>query len=99
LTESLANNLGGEDKVIQDSIVDGSQGAGSGTGLLAVVATARNSQDAALGNKDNVAVRELLLKLAGELGLNLLETLLGRNGHKDDDGLLTGANLNLYITF
>jgi hypothetical protein len=96
LTESLANDLGGVHKVIQDGVVDGSQGTGSGTRLLTVVAATRNSQDAALGNENNVTVRELLLKLTGDLGLDLLERLLVGDGNEDNDSLLTSANFNLF---
>jgi hypothetical protein len=96
LAESLANDFGRENHVVQNGIVDGSQGARSGTRLLTVVATARNSQDAALGNENNVTVRELLLKLTGDLGLDLLERLLVGDGNEDNDSLLTSANFNLF---
>jgi hypothetical protein len=66
LTESLANDLGGVHEVIQDGVVDSSQGTASGTGLLTVVAATRNRQDAALGNENNVAVRELLFEFTGK---------------------------------
>ena len=70
-TGALANDLRGVAKVIQKSTVDSSQSAGSGTRLLGVVATRGLGEDAALGNENDVAVRELLLQLAGHAILNV----------------------------
>ena len=45
-------------------------------------------QDPPLGNEDDVLAGELLLELADEASLDLLEGLQLRNRHEDDDGLL-----------
>jgi hypothetical protein len=66
LAKSLTNNFSREDKVIQDGVVDSSQGTGSGARLLTIVTTTRDSQDATLGNENNVTVRELLLKFTSK---------------------------------
>ena len=44
-------------------------------------------EDGALGNEANVLARELLLQLADEARLDLLETLVLAVGHEDDHGL------------
>lgn len=68
--ETLADNLDGEDEIGQDSIVDSSEGARTGALLLLGVARAGGAlgagEDAARGEDQDVAVRELLLELAGE---------------------------------
>lgn len=68
--ETLADDLDGEDEVSQDGVVDGSQSARTGALLLLGVARAGGAlgtgQDAARGQDQDVAVRELLLQLTGE---------------------------------
>lgn len=68
--QALADNLDGEDEVGQDGVVDGSQGARAGALLGGGVAAAGGAlgagQDAAVGEDQDMAVRELLLKLAGQ---------------------------------
>lgn len=68
--EALADDLDGVDEVGQDGVVDGGQCAGAGALLLLGVARAGGSlgagQDAARGEDQDVAVRELLLQLTGE---------------------------------
>jgi len=66
LTKSLTNNFGGVNHIIQDGIVNSGQSARSGTGLLTVVTTTRNSQDTTLSNKDNMTIRELLFEFTSE---------------------------------
>jgi hypothetical protein len=57
--------------------------------LLQLVGLAsRLWQDPPLGNEDDMLAGELLLQLADESGLDLLEGLELRHGHEDDDGLL-----------
>lgn len=67
---TLADDLNGVDEVVKDSIVDGRQGAGTGALLLLVGAGVDGAlglrKDAALSNEEDVAVGELLLKLAGQ---------------------------------
>jgi hypothetical protein len=97
LTESLTNDFGRENEVIQDSVVDSSQSTRSGTRLLTVVTTTGNSQDTTLSNENNVTVRELLLELTSKTSLNLVETRLAGNGDEDDNSLLTGTELDLKL--
>ena len=70
--ETLANDLDGEDEVGEDGVVDGSEGARTGTLLLEGVAGAGGAlgagKDAARSEDQDVAVRELLLELTGETG-------------------------------
>lgn len=99
LTESLTNNFGGEDHIVQDGIVDSSQGTTSRTRLLVVGTTSGNRQDTTLSNEDNVAVRELLFEFTGESDLNLLESTLKRNGDEDDNSLLTSTKFDLGIHY
>ena len=97
LTKSLTNNFGGVNHIIQDGIVNSGQSARSGTGLLTVVTTTRNSQDTTLSNENDVTIRELLLEFTGKTCLNLVETRLARDGNEDDNSLLTGTELDLDI--
>lgn len=67
---ALANDLDGVDEVGQDGLVDSGQSAGTGA-LLGLVGARGDGalgagQDAALSNEEDVAVRELLLELAGQ---------------------------------
>lgn len=68
--ETLADDLDGVDEVGQDSIVDSSESARTGTLLLLGVARASGAlgagKDTARSKDQDVAVRELLLELTGE---------------------------------
>ena len=68
--ETLADNLNGVDEIGQDSIMDSGESPGAGALLLLGVARAGGAlglrQDAARSQDQDVAVRELLLQLAGE---------------------------------
>jgi hypothetical protein len=66
--------------------------------LLARVASGLG-HDATLSNEQDVAVRELLLELASESLLNLVESLQLGNGDENDDSLLTTTNFNLGKTY
>lgn len=63
---ALASDLRGVDKVLEDRLVHGGEGARVRTGLLVAVLSAGLAEDAALADEDNVTVRELLLELTGE---------------------------------
>jgi len=75
--------------------VDSSQSARSGTGLLLTRVTSGLGHDATLSNEKDVAVRELLLELAGKSLLDLVEGLQLRNRDEDDDSLLATTEFNL----
>lgn len=72
--DTLADNLDGVAEIGQDGVVDGGQSAGAGTLLLLVVARAGSTlgagENAARSEDQDVAVRELLLELAGQTGGN-----------------------------
>lgn len=73
--EALADDFDGVDEVGEDGVVDGRQSAAAGALLLLGVAGAGGAlgagQDAARGEDQDVAVRELLLELAGEAGAKM----------------------------
>merc|ERR1719464_2321028 len=94
--DPLSNNLSWVDKIIEDSCVNGHQGAGPGTLLLQLVGLPGGlGQDPPLGDEDHVLSRELLLKLPHQPGLDLLEGLELRDGDEDHDGLLAAGALHL----
>lgn len=68
--DALADDLDGVDEVSEDVLVDRGQSAGTGALLVLVGAGVDGAlgagQDAALSNEEDVAVRELLLQLAGQ---------------------------------
>lgn len=67
---TLANDLDGVDQVGEDGLVDGGQCSAARTLLLQRVARAVRAlgarEDTAGGDEDDLAIRELLLKLASE---------------------------------
>lgn len=69
-TDALADDLDGVDEVAEDGVVDGGQGARTGTllglGGARVDGALGAGQNAALSNEEDVAVRELLLELTGQ---------------------------------
>ena len=65
-THTLADDLGGIDKVTEDSVMDGGESSAARTLLLDARAAARKREDAALSNEDDVAVGKLLLELTSE---------------------------------
>jgi hypothetical protein len=73
--DALSNDLGGVDEVGEDSVVDGSESAGTGALLLDAGAASGLGEDTALSNEDDVAVRELLLELTGESRAKLVADL------------------------
>lgn len=73
-TRALAGDLRGINKVLKDRLVHGGERARVRAGLLVTVLSAGLAEDAALADKDNVAVRELLLKLTGETAKHQAKT-------------------------
>ena len=94
---TLANNLRGENKVFEDSIVDSSQSSGVRTLLSRLSTTARLGEDGALSNENNVTVAELLLELTGQSLLNLVNSGEERRRDENDNSLLTTSDLKLYV--
>jgi len=97
--ETLADNLNGVHEVGQDGVVDGGQGSRARTLLglrgAGAVAALWARENAAAGEDQDMAVGELLLELAGESLLHLVEAWKGWDGDKDDNSLLAVANFNL----
>ena len=61
-SDSLSDNLGGVDKVIEDAVVDSEEGAGPGPLLLQLVGLPGGlGQDPPLGDEDDMLATELLL--------------------------------------
>lgn len=77
--DTLADDLDGVNEVVEDGVVDSGQGARARTLLLLVGAgvdrALRAGQDAALSNKEDVAVGELLLELTGQATQTVLSVL------------------------
>ena len=95
VSDSLANNLSWEHKVLQDLVVDRSQSSGSRSLLGLSGSSGRLWQDSSLGQENDVAVRELLLQLTGQFGLHLVVPSQRWHRHEDGNSLLTTGNLNL----
>lgn len=92
---ALADDLSGVDNVLEGGVVHGSQGAGPGAHLLLAGAAGGLGHDAALGDKEDVTVGELLLELTGQTGVDTLGLLEDRHGNEDHDGLATSGNVQL----
>jgi hypothetical protein len=77
------------------------RGQGSRTGTLlrlvgaAAVGALGAREDAAGCEDEDVAVRELLLQLAGQALLDFVEAGEERDGNEDDDGFFAVADFNL----
>ena len=93
---ALAGDLGGVNNVLEDGILDGGQGAGARAGGgRAGGALVGVAEDGALGDDEDVAAGELLLELADELLVDLVEGLEELVGDVEDDGLLAGSAVDL----
>jgi len=98
-SDALADNLNWVDEIVQDAVVNGGECAGSWTLLLLRCAAAVGAlwarENATGSNDEDVAVGELLLKLAGEALLRLVPSRKQRYGDEDDNCFPAVANLNL----
>ena len=68
--ETLTDNHAGVGDVVEHGLVHGSEGVDPLTVHLDVTVRVALGEDAALGDKDNIATSELLLELLGELSLH-----------------------------
>jgi len=94
---ALANNLRGEDQVVEDGLVDGRQGAAAGAQLLELARVARFlAQDAALGDDDDRLAGELLLEFLDQGAFldHLLELSEHGDRDEDDNALLATADVD-----
>lgn len=93
---ALAGDFGGVDDVLEDGVLHGREGAGAGAETLRLLGAGVGlSEDVALGHDDDVTARELLLELADEAGLDLVEGLLELVRDVHDDGLASGTAVDL----
>jgi len=93
---ALSGDLGGVHNILEDGILYRRKGTGAGTQSHSLLGSGVTlSEDVTLGNNDDVTSRELLLQLTDEASLDLLEGLLKLEWHIDDDGLASGAAVNL----
>ncbi len=93
---SLSLDLGGVYDVIEDGLVNGSQGttARSESGALGTSGEVL-AQDSALGNDQYVGSREFLLEFTYKLLLDGVEGLLKLEGDVEDDCLASSSTVNL----
>lgn len=95
VSDSLTDDLGRENQVLQDLVVDGSQSSGSWSLLELSRSSGWLWQDSSLGQEDDVTVWELLLQLTGQLGLDLVVGSQRWDWDEDSNGLLTASDINL----
>lgn len=95
LTGTLAGDLGRENEVFEDLLVNLLEGTGTGSLLLDAGATGGLAHHAALTDEDDVTVGELLLELTSETTLDLVESLDLGDGDEDNDGLLSSLDVDL----
>lgn len=92
---SLANDFGGVDQVTEDGFVYRGEGSGAGTHLLDSGVAGGLLEDAALGDEEDVTVRQFLFEFAGEADLDLAENLELGDREEDDDSLLSVGHVDL----
>jgi len=95
--DPLANNFSGENQIVEDGRVNGSQSSAAWPLLLLLVPRFPRGfgQDASLGDEDDVAPAELLLQLSNESRLDLLVGFELGDGNENDDRLAATANVHL----
>lgn len=95
-TNPLSDDFGRVDEVVQNRTMNSHERAAARTLLLLLVhLTGGLGQDPPLGDEDHVLAGELLLQLADQPGLDLLEGLELRHRHENDNSLLALADLDL----
>merc|ERR1712126_142401 len=89
-SHSLAHDFGGEDQVVEDRRMNGRQSAVSRPLLLLDTSGVLHGfgEDSTLSHEDKVTTAELLFQLTNQ-------TRLG-DGDKNDDGLLSSADVGLF---
>lgn len=92
----LTDNLRGIDNIVQDGLVDGSEGARTRARCLAFrVSGVRLSENGPLGDNENMASRELLFEFPNKSGLDLVEG--GEEFVRDvnDNGLASATAIDI----
>jgi hypothetical protein len=92
---SLADDLGGEHEVLEDSIVDSGQGSASRASLFSLLSVEALTEDSSLGNEHDVFAREFLAEFADQTELDSLELEVLDVRHEDRNGFLLGAHIDL----
>mmetsp|Transcript_16388 Transcript_16388/g.32816 ORF Transcript_16388/g.32816 Transcript_16388/m.32816 type:complete len:220 (+) Transcript_16388:114-773(+) len=96
ISNSLADNLGRVYNILQYGLVDGGQGSGHRAGaLLCGLSVEGLGEDGSLSNNDHVSAAELLLELADNSRLDLVEILQLAERNKDDDSLAASIQFHL----
>jgi len=96
ISNSLADNLGRVYNVLQYRLVHSSEGSGHRAGALLESGSVESlREDGSLGDNHNVSATELLLKLADDSVLDLVEILQLAERHEDDDGLAATVKVEL----
>lgn len=90
--DATSNNLGGEDKIVEDGIVHRGEGEAAGAGGHVALG---GSLDLALGDEDDMGVGELLLELLGKSLLDLTEAADEAEGVENHVRVALGADGHL----
>jgi hypothetical protein len=92
---ALSSNLSGVDKIVQNSLMDGSQCARARAGSTRLlVAVVRLSEDGTLGNQENVTAREFLFQLTDKSLVHRFERFSQFVRNIDKDGRSASAAVN-----
>jgi hypothetical protein len=95
-TSPLSFDLGRVDNIVEDSILNSSQGAATRADSLGLVGTSKGlSKDGTLSNDKNLLSREFLLELTNKTSLDLLERLVELVGNVKDDCLTSSRAVYL----
>jgi len=97
-TNTLANNLGGEYKVLEHILMH----SGKSTGTRPLLGDTRSPgwrwENAAQAKEDDMPVREFLLEFTSKALLYMVELREKWHWNEDDDSFLSSTNLNLSCT-
>jgi len=89
VSDASADDIGGEDEVLQDGVVHGGESPAPRSLLpLDVVFPGGLGNDLSLGDDDDMLAAEFLLEFADQTGLDLVIRGKEGIGDEDDDGLL-----------
>jgi hypothetical protein len=95
-TSALTSNFRGVYNILKNGILDSRESARTGAQSLGLLGTSITlSQNVALSDDDDMTSRELLLQLANETGLDLLEGFLEFEWDVYDDSLAARSAVNL----
>jgi len=94
--DAAVNNFGGVDNILEEGVMDGSEGARVGALLGGdAVSLGLLGENAALAEDDDVAARELLLELVHDALLDAVEVLDEAERDEDNHSLLAITEIDL----